>query len=88
MKSTAFGDNDYIRLNAQTRHRIIKVASKNVRREKGEGEVMLTMKAMSYFPRSHNSGKGKDLTEAESTFLKEDFIISLLYRPNAGTLLF
>lgn len=40
MTNKALGDDDYIRLDAQTRHGIIKVASKNVgggggRREKG-----------------------------------------------------
>lgn len=52
MKNKAFGDDDYIRLDAQTRHGIIKVVSKNVGgRKKGEREEMLTMRATGYFPK-------------------------------------
>lgn len=53
MTNKALGDDDYIRLDAQTRHGIIKVASKNVGGggKKGEGEEMLTVRAMGYFPK-------------------------------------
>lgn len=47
-------------------------------REKGEGEVVLTMKFMIYFPRIFVTQLRKEEgREVERSFLKEDFITSL-----------
>lgn len=68
----------------------LKLFQSVVTRERGEGEVMLTVKAVSCFSKSLMTELRKEegLDRSRENLPQRGFMTSLLYQPNAGTFLF